>query len=343
MSKSDATKAGARHSAADIKLLQTIHDNALALGAACPDAKAVDLDTLRDGLGKLSGRYQSVKGLDYAGLEAWDVQNGAQALGVLAGILASEAAQQEAAHVLEVAALLNGLLAWIGAEVAEIETAARSPNEDAKRLEETLVYGGEAVKALGGGKIGGYLVRFGNAETPDLSDMRDWFHAKTYLGARDGDGVDVTMNHGIPLRRGLEEYANRLLPPVKTRKDKLGLFAETVCDLSDEYEKLVYDLAEAGKLKWSSGAVSHLVKRVRMPNGTHRVDQWIIGEAALTPTPAEPRDTQVRSLKALVTEQAGQPEPEGSSEDRAMGIRTWTEWNELIETGRTLTARYRQG
>lgn len=336
-------KQGARHSAADNKLLQAIHDNALALGAMCPDAKAVDVAALREGLGKLSARYQSVKGLDYAGLDAWDVQNGAQALAVLAGIASSEAAQGEAAHVLEVAGLLRGLLAWLGAEVDELAQAASQPEPDAKRLEETLVCAGEAVKALGGGKIGGYLVRFGDANTPDLSEMRDWFHVKTYFGARDGDGVDVTMNHGIPLKRGLEEYANRLLPPVKTRKDKLGVFAETVMDLSDEYEKLVYDLAEAGKLKWSSGAVSHLVKRVRLPNGTHRVDQWIIGEAALTPTPAEPRDTQVRSLKALVTEQAGQPEPEGSAVDRALGIHAPDEWDDLIEAGRALTARFREG
>lgn len=185
--------------------------------------------------------------------------------------------------------------------------------------EKALVSFGTEVKALGDGKIGGYLIRHSDETEPDLSELNDWFHEGTYLGAREGNGVDVTINHGIPLKnsqdpeekKSFEELAAHLLPPIKTRRDKVGLFAETIANMADEYDRMVYDLAQKGKLRWSSGAVGHLVKRTPMPNGTNRVDQWIIGEAALTPIPAEPRLGNVIPIKAyadLLTK-AEQPAP----------------------------------
>lgn len=190
--------------------------------------------------------------------------------------------------------------------------------------DKSLINFGFEVKALGDGRIGGYAVRWGSEKEPDLSRAKDWFHEKTYFGANAGNGVDVTMNHGIPLKdtknpdeaKVWDEIAQHLLPPVKTKIDKIGLFAETVTNLADEYDKMVYALAEKGKLRWSTGAVGHLVKRTAMPNGTNRIDQWIIGEIALTPTPAEPRLGNVLPLKAYVDslQPAEQPAPNGAQE-----------------------------
>jgi len=177
------------------------------------------------------------------------------------------------------------------------------------QADDTLVAFGAEVKALGDGRIGGYLIRYGNENESDLSKMHDWFHEKTYFGARNGDGVDVTIHHGFPLKDTndpeekavFEEISNHLLAPIKTKRDKLGLFGETVINMADEYDRMVYSLAEKGKLRFSSGAVGHLVKRTPMPNGTNRVDQWIIGEVAVTPTPAEPMLGNVLPLKSLLT------------------------------------------
>jgi hypothetical protein len=136
--------------------------------------------------------------------------------------------------------------------------------------------------------------------------------------------MDTTIHHGIPLKDSTDpdeiklfrEIADQLLPPIKTTLDKVGLFAETVLDMADQYQAMVYDLTEKKKLRWSSGAVDHMVKRTRMPNGTHRIDQWIIGEAALTPTPAEPRLGAVVPIKSLTRhippKPAAQADPKGA-------------------------------
>lgn len=158
----------------------------------------------------------------------------------------------------------------------------------------TAVAFGEAVKALGNGRVGGYLVRFSSEADPDLTG--EWFTAKTYFGPRDGDGADTLVHHGYPLKAGLEGLADRLLSPLKTRKDEVGIFAEVVLDMADEYEKMLYELVEAGKLGWSSGAPGHMVRC----KDSGEITRWPIAEGSLTPTPAEPRN-RVVSLKMSVT------------------------------------------
>lgn len=348
-------KAGARHSANDNALIQTLHDSAVKLGATCPGGgeKSALSVTIRDGLAKLSAQHKSIKGLDYANVEAWDIQNGAQALGMLASIAASEAAQEEPEHVQVLAGIITALLGWLAAEVAEMNNAAAAPElvvYGKSAPEDRMVLLGSEVKALGDGRIGGYLVRFGNPETPDLSEHEDYFDAKTYFGARAGDGVDVTINHGIPLKRTKDpqeaavfrEIADHFLPPIKTKLDKIGLFAETVVNLADEYDSMVYELSKKGKMRWSSGAVGHLVKRTEMPNGTHHVDTWIIGEAALTPTPAEPRGTGVRPLKSFAAELAGWPESDGSTPlETDADAAKMREWAGLFENSHRLFDRWK--
>lgn len=174
---------------------------------------------------------------------------------------------------------------WVPASVG-----AAAPLKDAS----TVVAWGEAVKALGDGRVGGYLVRFSTEADPDLTG--EWFTAKTYYGPRDGDGADTLVHHGFPLKAGLEELADRLLSPLKTTKDEIGIFAETVLNLADEYEKAIYELVEQGKLGWSSGAPGHMVRR----KSTGEITRWPIAEGSLTPTPAEPRN-RVVSLKMSVT------------------------------------------
>lgn len=142
------------------------------------------------------------------------------------------------------------------------------------------------------GKIGGLLVYYTDAKNKDLDE--EYFTPETYLGAQKGNGVDTIFHHGQPLRlpagvdaaqkARVDALSRKILPPVKTTLTDVGLWADVVLDLSDEYEKAVYDLAAAGRLSWSSGAVGHLVEKE--PDG--KITRWIIGEASLTPTPARP-------------------------------------------------------
>lgn len=169
-----------------------------------------------------------------------------------------------------------------------------------------MIYFGDALKAMDdNGKVGGYLVRFTDASKKDLSG--EYFDAKSYLGAHDGDGVDTIFHHGQPLSinaklspkaaQEIEGFRDHTFAPVKTKRDAVGIFAETVLSMADEYEKAVFGLVKAGKLGWSSGAVGHLVKKA----DDGRIIRWPIGEASITPTPCEKlnRAYSIKSLDSL--------------------------------------------
>ncbi len=156
---------------------------------------------------------------------------------------------------------------------------------------DTLVFYGDAIKALDGGKVGGYLVRFTAPHDYDLT--ADRFDKTTDFGLGEMASLPVMYNHGLDAKIG-----RRRVGTASTRTDDVGLWVEAQMNLRDEYEKQIYALAEAGKLGWSSGAAAHTVERVAEGKGAH-IAQWFIAEASLTPIPAEPRN-QVIALKSLL-------------------------------------------
>lgn len=158
---------------------------------------------------------------------------------------------------------------------------------------EALAYFGDAVKALGDGKVGGYLVRHSGAQDPDLTD--DFFDIKTHIHTP--ETLPVLYQHGMDTKMG-----KRVLGTAKTGRDEVGLWIEAQLDMRDQYEQAIYKLAEQGKLGWSSGALSHLVEREPAGKAMH-IKTWFIGEASLTPTPAEPRNN-VLQIKSLITPEA---------------------------------------
>lgn len=167
---------------------------------------------------------------------------------------------------------------------------------------QTLVWFGDAVKALGDGRIGGYLVRFGSPDDPDLEG--DYFDASTDFG--DIKTSPVYYQHGLD-----KSLKTRRLGQATLKVDEFGVWAETQLELRDEYERFIYGMAEAGKMGWSSGTASHLVEREQTGKAWH-IKHWPLGlDASLTPTPAEPRNAAV-PLKSLTTAAEA---PEGSGED----------------------------
>lgn len=165
-------------------------------------------------------------------------------------------------------------------------------------MEETLIAFGNEIKALGEGKVGGYLVRFSTAADPDLTD--DFFTKETDLHIP--TDLPVLYNHGLDKKMG-----KRVIGKAVVNIDEVGAWAETQLNLRDEYEREIYKLAEAGKLGYSSGALSHLVEREPAGKGVSFIKTWFVGEASLTPTPAEPRNSLV-TLKSLLTpDQAALP------------------------------------
>ena len=176
--------------------------------------------------------------------------------------------------------------------------------------EKALVHLGAEVKALGDGRVGGYLVRFSDADAPDLTG--DYFAPECDFG--EPAALPVLYHHGLD-----EDLKRRRIGTAQCKKDAVGLWVEAQLALRDDYEKAIYALAEAGKLGWSSGAAAHTVERA--PEGkSARITQWYIAEASLTPTPAEPRNAamSLKAYTALWSARVEQPASNGARTEAAV-------------------------
>lgn len=159
------------------------------------------------------------------------------------------------------------------------------------------VFYGSEVKALGDGKVGGYLVKFGSEKEHDGSRKRDWFSPDTdYDFEKKGDKTTVYYAHGLD-----GTIKNKKLGKDKGTieiKDEVGVWVETQLDLRDAYERAIYGMVEKDKLGWSSGVPAHLVRR-EQTGDSNKVLYWPLGkDASLTPNPAEHR-TMAVALKSL--------------------------------------------
>jgi len=160
---------------------------------------------------------------------------------------------------------------------------------------ETLIAFGGAVKALGDGKVGGYLVRFSTEDDPDLEG--EYFTRETDYG--EADSAPVQYQHGMDAKIG-----KRRIGHAHHKIDDFGVWAEAQLDLRDEYEKFIYAMAEKGKMGWSSGTASHLVERQITAKATW-IKSWPLGlDDTLTPVPAEPRNEAI-PLKSWQPEELG--------------------------------------
>ena len=150
-------------------------------------------------------------------------------------------------------------------------------------MDEQLVTIGSELKALGDGRVGGYLVRFGTPDQPDLTG--DYFAADTDYDLDDGMGKSTVLYH-----HGLDAtLKRRKLGRADLRQDAVGVWMEAQLAMRDEYERAVYSLVEAGKMGLSSGTAPHLVER-EQAGSVSKITRWPLGlDASITPIPAEPR------------------------------------------------------
>lgn len=158
--------------------------------------------------------------------------------------------------------------------------------------DETLIFNGDAIKAMGEGKVAGYLVRFSSEVDPDVTD--DYFGKDTEYGVIDGSTLPVYYHHGMDEKLGIKSIGRGTV-----KFDETGLWFEAQLNMRSEYEQMIYELAKEGKLGWSSGAAGHLVEREEVGKSYH-IKSWPIAEASLTPAPAEPRNG-VMPIKSLIT------------------------------------------
>ncbi len=164
-------------------------------------------------------------------------------------------------------------------------------------MTDTLIYFGDAAKSLdeSGDRFGGYLVRFGTPDTHDLSSYKDYFTEETRFGLEHLKSIPMHFHHTLDPVIG-----DRELGAWEFKADKIGLWVEGILHARDEYEAKIRDMARAGKLGLSSGAVSHKVRREKQANGSNQLKVWPIGEGSLTHTPADPHLARtVHAVKSL--------------------------------------------
>lgn len=170
-----------------------------------------------------------------------------------------------------------------------------------------------AAKMLDSGKIGGYLVVFGDANTKDLHG--DYFTPRTDFALEWFDERPALYQHGL-------DGAVKAAPVgriVAIKADNIGLWAEAQLDMRNRYADAVKELVKAGALSWSSGSMSHLVQR----GNDGQIKRWPVVEGSLTPTPAEPRMTDIHEIKSAFEalsinfnlDLLQEPEPETMPED----------------------------
>jgi HK97 family phage major capsid protein len=138
------------------------------------------------------------------------------------------------------------------------------------------------------GRVGGYLIVWGSREQRDLQG--EYFTPETELGLEWYDQRPVLYHHGLDgsLKAAVIGTIDTLLA------DETGVWAEAQLDLRKRYVRTVQKLVDKGVLGWSSGSLPHLVKVA----ADGHIERWPIVEGSLTPAPAEPRRTDVHTIKS---------------------------------------------
>jgi len=114
---------------------------------------------------------------------------------------------------------------------------------------------GGAIKALGGDKFGGYLVRFYNPDERDLHG--EWFSKNTDFHLEDYPvvGAPVLFHHGLDPTIGVKTIGRI----TAAKKDDYGLWVEGIYDERKEYIDHIKRMVDNGILDFSSGALPQSV------------------------------------------------------------------------------------
>jgi HK97 family phage major capsid protein len=138
------------------------------------------------------------------------------------------------------------------------------------------------------GRVGGYLIAWGNPHQRDLQG--EYFTPQTDLGLEWYAQRPVLYHHGLD--GALKAAVIGVIDHLHT--DEQGVWAEAQLDLRQQYARTIQQLIDRGTLGWSSGSLPHLVQVA----DDGRIERWPIVEGSLTPTPAEPSRTEVRTIKS---------------------------------------------
>lgn len=264
-------KAGARHSRGDAKMLQTMHDHAVALGASCP-GKAMQ----PQGYG---GRSVDLVVLDDpfdANLDTPEAQK-----------RANDWYQSKAEYCY---ASLKRAVEATGVSKAQYSNALKAISRTNTEL-----------------RVGNYIVLFGGRDLEGIATKNrnrdgsrgEYFSKSTRLDSpyTSVGHLDVDWEHGYYGDTG-EPGPDDILGYVdwKTaRIDDKGVFVERVLNRHSEYMKFIEQLIDARMIGTSSEAIGERVQKAA--NG--EIKAWPLRRDTLTVAPMEPRMMTANNLAAL--------------------------------------------
>ena len=237
-------------------------------------------------------------GADYARQEAWDVQQAAQALSMIASMVHNEV--DEPMDMMTLADIMFSLVEFIKGEIKEMESAALTPVKSVpaevktQELSLNLSYAKSlnieklpdmAVKYVALDQIKGYTYLWGN---PTVTDVEMEYFTK------DTNFWDETLGKSPrPLTWDHAQDESLKAHPVIGQitdfgDDEIGRWYVAKLERSHKYRKAIDALIEAGKLGTSSDSAPQYVQRVKTGKSTW-LKEWPWFASALTDTPAEPR------------------------------------------------------
>lgn len=227
----------------------------------------------------------------------------------------------------------KGFCAWLHKECTGIWPGEHSVGGHLLRQDDKIAHGG-ALRALGNGKVGGYLVMFSPGGEPKDA-YGTYFERDTEYGWEVGEQRIALYDHGMDPTLGARSVGDGW---TLRRVDDVGEWVESQLNLADEYEARIYDLIAKGHpddgrsiMGLSSGVAEHLI----VTDEDGRMRRWIISEGSYTVVPAEPRTRgevcalrtyKPTSLKSLLdnsgnrTEDAPKGDPAGRKRAGTAGI-----------------------
>jgi len=174
------------------------------------------------------------------------------------------------------------------------------------QFDDLMLSFGDGVKMQADGSVKGYLVRFTDAEHPDLEG--EYFDKDTDFALLQGMRSPIYYHHTQDPVVGKRMLGDGLLI-----KDEVGVWLDGQIKIRDDYDRAIRQLGIGGKLSLSSGTASHLVEYEQPAKAeeseepeepkARRIKRWPLGlDASLTPTPAEPRNVaDIKSFRAIST------------------------------------------
>ena len=167
-------------------------------------------------------------------------------------------------------------------------------------MTDTITHRGEKAVIDDEGNVSGWLAPFGGPfGGKDLDG--EFFAAKTDFGLDYYATIPVLFAHGHDPEVGAAKVGEIT---IKEIRDK-GVWVEGHLDRQSSYYDAIRELAGKGDMYWSSGAISHLVKRNAK---TGEIKAWPIAEATLTLTPANPMaEASVKSADEPTDEATAEP------------------------------------